>query len=126
MKWFAGPSTTHFSRPQRTNSRMHPVAKRLSLAFLYAFLLVAVLSVLGLFASLFHYPLFPGIYLAGNIFSAGVESDHRLRFEVAAVIFNTILYGLAIYFIFMLPGSRATRRRRSNGERRHRDPYQPR
>lgn len=86
-------------------------SKRLFLSFVYAFLLVAVLSGIGLAVSAFNYPLFPGIALAGVIFSSGVESDHRLRFEVGAVVFNTVLYGLAIFFLLMTP--RRARRRRT-------------
>ena len=86
---------------------MSTPAKPILLALLYGFLLVAVLSCLGLIAALFNYPLFPGIALAGMIFSSGVESDHRLRFEVAAVFFNTLLYGVAIFFLFLRPRTAA-------------------
>jgi hypothetical protein len=88
-------------------------SRRLLLSLLYAFLLVAVLTGLGLAVQAFHYPLFPGIALAGAIFSSGVESDHRLRFEVAAVVFNTVLYGIAIFFLLLAP-RRSRRRRRAH------------
>lgn len=82
---------------------MTPTSKAVLQSSLYAFLLVVVLTAIGLAVSPFHYPLMPGITLAGLIFSSGVESDHRLRFEVAAVVFNTLLYGLAIFFCLLQP-----------------------
>ena len=90
---------------------MTPLSKALLQSLLFGFLLVAVLTAIGFAVSPFHYPLMPGITLAGVIFSSGIESDHRLRFEVAAVVFNTLLYGLAIFFFLLQP--RAPRRRRS-------------
>ena len=82
---------------------MSPTSKALLQSLLYGFLLVAFLTVVGLALTPFHYPLMPGITLAGLIFSSGVESDHRLRFEVAAVFFNTLLYSVAIFFFLLQP-----------------------
>lgn len=76
----------------------------------YGAAFVAVLTAVGLVVPAFHYPLFPGIALAGLIFSSGVESDHRLRFEVAAIVVNTVFYAAGIFFVLREP--RRTRRRR--------------
>lgn len=78
----------------------------------YGAAFVTVLTVVGLVVPAFHYPLFPGIAIAGLIFSSGVESDHRLRFEVAAIVLNTLLYAVAIFFVLREP-HRSRRRRRS-------------
>lgn len=113
MTWFGARSMTRFLKLPRTSRAMNPTSKAVLQSVLFAFLFVAVLTAVGLAFTPFHYPLMPGIGLAGLIFSNDVESDHRLRFEVAAIFFNTLMYALAIFFLLLQPRSPQRRRHRT-------------
>jgi hypothetical protein len=96
---------------------MTTTTERLLRSFLLATAFVALLSVLSILPHLdfFAYALFPGIDLAGLIFSNGIESLHLLRFEVASFLFNIVVYTGIFYFL--LTPSR-TRKRRTVSEYR--------
>jgi len=93
---------------------MTNTSKALLQSLLYGLLLVGALTVLGLFVSAFHYPLMPGIAFGGLLFSNDVDMDHSLRLTVAAVLVNTLFYGLAIFFLLLRPRTPRVRRRRSS------------
>lgn len=82
-----------------------------TISTLCATALVVGLSILALvpFFGFCTYPLLPGISISGVLFSSTVETEHLLRFEVAAVLLNIAFYTGVFYLLFT--PSRVRRRR---------------